>query len=51
MTNGILMREEVFREVRFNRPSLRQSRGTKVSDMEGSKTYESLEGQPLSSPD
>lgn len=25
-------------------------RGTKVSDMEGSKTYENLEGQPLSSP-
>lgn len=24
MTNGGLMREEVFREVRFNRPSLRR---------------------------
>lgn len=36
MTNGILMREEVFREVRFN--------------MEGSKSDENLKGQPLSSP-
>lgn len=41
------MREEVSRQVRFNRPSLGRVR--KVSDIGGSKLDESLGGQSVSS--